>query len=93
MPSNPPGSNNGILYGRLEAENDGWIGLGISPNGKMVGSEAIVGVPDDDSVMKFELNGKSTSRVDPMPDDKQTLRDVYVREEDGMTIAIYKATG
>lgn len=90
VPSDPPGSNNGLLCGRLEAQNDdGWIALGISPNGGgMVGSEAIVGIPAGGTVVKYNLNGKNTASVVPMSPEEQTLIDtsIAVRDEDGMTI-------
>ena len=61
------GSTNGILCGRLEVTNNngGWVGLAISQNGKMFGSEAIIGVPNDTlsiegggaTVKKYYLGG------------------------------------
>lgn len=61
------GGTNGILCGRLEVTNNngGWVGLAISQNGKMFGSEAIIGVPNDTlsiegggaTVKKYYLGG------------------------------------
>eukprot|EP00584_Thalassiosira_punctigera_P010917 CAMPEP_0172547466 /NCGR_PEP_ID=MMETSP1067-20121228/16995_1 /TAXON_ID=265564 ORGANISM="Thalassiosira punctigera, Strain Tpunct2005C2" /NCGR_SAMPLE_ID=MMETSP1067 /ASSEMBLY_ACC=CAM_ASM_000444 /LENGTH=829 /DNA_ID=CAMNT_0013334551 /DNA_START=42 /DNA_END=2531 /DNA_ORIENTATION=+ len=84
VPSDPPGSSNGLLCGRLEAEHDGWIALAISENGGMIGSEAIIGLPSDDTVLKYDLT--SYSGIAVMPDDKQTLTGISITEEDGKTI-------
>lgn len=83
VPSNPPGSQNGLLCGRLEVENDGWIGLAISETGQMSRSVAIIGLPNDDTVRKYELFGW---RPYEMPEEKQTLRDTSIVEEDEMTV-------
>ena len=87
VPSNPPNSNNGILCGRLEVENNGWVGLGFSTSGQMVGSEAIIGIPSEDTVQKYELTSQSTSGVIPMEDTRQTLVDTSITTNDsGVTI-------
>ena len=92
--SNAAGSNNnnndsGILCGRLEVTNNngGWVGLAISQNGKMFGSEAIIGVPNDAlsidggggaTVKKYYLGGYTVGYevggwgVYYMDEDKQT---------------------
>jgi len=86
VPSNPPGSGNGLLCGRLEAENDGWVGLAISENGQMIGSESIIGLPGDNTVLKYEMAGKSTARVTAMSVEKQTLTATSIIQEGGKTI-------
>jgi len=94
VPSKPVGSelNNGLLCARLEVTNDddndsGWIGLAISTNGGMVDSEAIIGLPEDESVLKYDMKWTSPSGVTPMDDDKQTLRDTsFEEDEDGKMI-------
>ena len=57
--------------------------FGHSPQ---IGSEAVIGLPDDGTVLKYELTGKSTSLVVPMSDDKQTLIDTSITQEGGMTV-------
>lgn len=89
VPSDPPGSGNGILCGRIEAENDGWVGLAISGDGSMIGSEAIIGVPGDDNVLKYDLNGKGPGGVTAMSDNKQTLRDTSIVQEGAKTIMVF----
>ena len=50
VPSSSPGSNDGVLCVRLEVSIDdddgdvGWIGLAISPDGRMGGSRAVIGI-------------------------------------------------
>jgi len=76
VPSNPPEAVNGILCARLEVlDNDGWIGLGFSTNGFMQGSQAVVGIPDEGSVLKYDLSGNIAS---VMSDEDQTLTDTSI---------------
>ncbi|CAN0403390.1 unnamed protein product, partial [Scytosiphon promiscuus] len=35
-----------------------WTGIGFSSDGMMVGSDAVVGLPDDASVLEYEMTGK-----------------------------------
>lgn len=79
VPSNPTGSGNGILCGRLEVISDGWIGLGFSKDGKMEGSESIVGLPGGD-VSKYDLSGYKAKLL---PDSQQTLTNTSCSGEDG----------
>ena len=70
------GFNNGIMCGRLEVANhDGWISLGFSTSGTMKDSQAIVGIPDMNSIEKYDL---AISQAYPMTEDKQTLRDTSI---------------
>ena len=81
VPSNPPGSNNGIFCGRLEVDNDGWVGFAVSEEGVMPGSLAIIGIPDEDTVQMYDLYeyGATLSSM-------QTLRDTSIDQVDGKTI-------
>eukprot|EP00571_Detonula_confervacea_P012156 CAMPEP_0172311102 /NCGR_PEP_ID=MMETSP1058-20130122/13711_1 /TAXON_ID=83371 /ORGANISM="Detonula confervacea, Strain CCMP 353" /LENGTH=469 /DNA_ID=CAMNT_0013024175 /DNA_START=170 /DNA_END=1579 /DNA_ORIENTATION=- len=82
VPSSP-GTNNGILCARLEVQAEGWVGFGISEVGKMVGSQAIIGLLDDGgggSVLKYDLSEYNLNGVVPMDDDKQTLRNVSITQ-------------
>lgn len=86
VPSNPAESNNGIFCAKLIADSIGWIGIGISPDGEMGGSVAIVGLPDDNSILKYDLGN---GFVDPMSEEKQTLRDTSITQQDGQTIMTF----
>jgi len=58
----------------------GWVSFGISETGLMVGSEAVIGLPDTGEVKKYNLNAQNNAGVVPMPDEKQTLIDASVRQ-------------
>jgi len=80
------GNRDGILCGRLEVGNNngGWIGFGWSENGDMIGGEAIVGLTDAGSVLKYKLSSKDTNGVTQMP--AQTLTDTSIKLEGDKTI-------
>ena len=80
VPSHPSGSGNGLLCGRLEVESDGWIGLAISEDGKMSGSQAIIGIVGKKTVMKYDLFNNGAVE---MSGGNQTLRKTSIYEEDG----------
>lgn len=84
----PDSSKNGIFCGKLTSdETTGWIGLGISPNGQMANSVAIVGLPNDNTVLKYAL-GESRS-VNPMSAEQQTLRDTTISQLYGATVMTF----
>lgn len=80
--------NNGLtITMELTCEgSDEWVGIGFSNDGKMQGSEAVLGVPGEQP-LKYALNGKYAAAVIPMPEHKQTLTDASLEvDEDGRTI-------
>ncbi len=80
--------NNGLtITMELTCEGSGeWIGIGFSNDGKMQGSEAVLGVPGEQP-LKYALNGKYAAAVIPMPEHKQTLTDASLEvDEDRRTI-------
>ncbi|KAL7548776.1 hypothetical protein ACHAWF_012027 [Thalassiosira exigua] len=85
VPSDPPGADNGLLCARVEVEADGWVGFGISERGDMVGSVAVIGLPDEGSVLKYRLLGKSEDDVVVANDEYQTLIDPSVTQSGGVT--------
>eukprot|EP00986_Skeletonema_menzelii_P012251 scaffold6677_cov155-Skeletonema_menzelii.AAC.20 len=70
----------GILCARLllKSADDGWAAIAFSENGKMEGSDAVVAVFEQESVLKYHLGGKDPAAVVVMEDAKQTLQDTYV---------------
>jgi hypothetical protein len=73
-----------------EAPATGWVACGTSNNGGiMVGSEAVIGLPETGEVFKYNLNEESVSAVVPMSSDKQTLIDASVTQQSGSTILKY----
>ena len=82
--------DNGILCGQLEVtDHQGWVGLAISSNGMMIGSDAIIGEPSTKSVLKYDLNGKGANLVNAMDETKQTLEDTTLFEDKGTTTMIF----
>ncbi|KAL7551747.1 hypothetical protein ACHAWF_014941, partial [Thalassiosira exigua] len=86
VPSDPPGAGNGLLCVHLEVETIGWVGFGLSEGGSMIGSDAVVGLPDEGTVLKYELGGKSDDQVVAMSGERQTLMDTSVVQEEGKTV-------
>ena len=87
VPSNPQSANNGILCARLEVQSDqGWLGFGISTDGKMTGSQAVIGLPsdsglaEDGDIKKYDLNG-GDPRIKVLEDSKQTLIDSSITQD------------
>ena len=82
--------NNGIMCGRLEVSNHkGWVALAVSTDGKMIGSDAIIGEPSTKSVLKYNLDGKAANLVVPMETAKQTLTGTSIAEDKGTTIMTF----
>ena len=52
----------------------------------MITSEAVIGLPDDGTVRKYMLNGKTVMGVEEMEEDKQTLMDWSLSQENGTTV-------
>ncbi|KAL7494543.1 hypothetical protein ACHAWT_003225 [Skeletonema menzelii] len=72
---------------RLEYDNEGWIALGFSsPDGRMVGSTAIIGLPDMKEAKYYALEGMSKSLITLLPESQQTLQEAIIIQEDGSTV-------
>jgi hypothetical protein len=70
----------------LETPATGWVGFAFNNNGgSMIGSEAVIGLPDTGEVKKYDLLFKRESGVVPMDDTKQTLIDASVSQTDSGT--------
>lgn len=80
---------------RLEYENEGWIGLGFSsPDGRMVGSTAVIGIPDmkegTSNPAYYALGGMVDSMITPLPESKQnTLQEATILQDRGLTIMTF----
>lgn len=71
----------------LEIPTLAWAGWAVSDNGGfMVGSEAVIGLPDTGEVLKYNLNAKSGAGVVPMPDNQQTLIDASIVQDSEKTV-------
>lgn len=64
----------------------GWVGFALNDNGgSMVGSEAIIGVPADGTVLKYDLRTQASSGVVPSPMAQQTLTDTSITQTSSTT--------
>jgi len=79
----------GSMSVRLTYEGDGWVGFGLSSNGKMVGSPAephiaALCLPGEPAVSKYLLGAYAVPTE--MPEESQTLIDTSVTQEGGVTV-------
>lgn len=89
-PEDPRAGGQDTISVVFEAPVNGWVASGVSNNGGfMVGSEAVIGLPDTGEVKKYSLNAQSVPGVVPLSDDKQTLIDASVVQQGGKTVLRY----
>jgi len=67
---------NGVISFAAEVETDGWLGLGISPSGNMIGSDVVIGWVDIDTKTVSLLDRKAIAHVQPQIDQSQDIFDV-----------------
>ncbi|KAL7524891.1 hypothetical protein ACHAXR_000760, partial [Thalassiosira sp. AJA248-18] len=70
----------------LILEGKAWVAIAFSEDGKMIGSEAVIGIPGEGTVLKYNLGSKVVSGVEPMQESQQTLFDTSIEVKDGQTI-------
>jgi hypothetical protein len=75
----------------LTVPASGWLAVGTSETGFMLGSEAVIGYPDTGEVKKYSLNSQDDdlSGIVEMPSEKQTLVNTEITQSDGMTTMTY----
>lgn len=74
----------------LTYEGEAWISLGVSPGGQMVGSQAVIGLPDSGTDPEiYNLNAKSDAGVVPADADSQVLASSSVTQEGGTTVLTF----
>jgi hypothetical protein len=86
-----------VFCSELVYEGEGWLGLGTSKenNGEMIGSTAVIGVPDYEETINpglYSLDGKTNLLVKLLPEEEQTLLSSGIVQSDGVTVlrfAIY----
>ena len=76
---------NGMLCGRLEVQAAAWIAWAVSRNGQMVPANAVIGLPDDNTVEKYPLTEYAT----PSPSNQQTLMGTSITQEGTTTIMTF----
>lgn len=55
----------------------------------MVGSVAVIGLPNENSVLKYYLGGESVSGVQPMESTQQTLTNASIEQSNGQTVLTF----
>jgi len=80
-------STESTLSIRMSTSEKGYIGFGISDDGKMLGSEAVIGrIPND--VAKYNMGADSVAIMD---EDNQTLKNTsFVQDESGSVLQFTK---
>lgn len=41
-------------------DGEGWLAIGFSDNGLMTGSDAVIGLPDEDTVLEYDMDSYGT---------------------------------
>jgi len=71
----------------LAYEGEAWVAIAVSPTGRMVGSQSVIGLPNeseqDSTVIIYDMNGRDISGV--LPADKQILTSSSIVQQDGVT--------
>jgi hypothetical protein len=79
--------NRQVFCTELKFDGEGWLGLGISEKGEMIGSTAVIGIPGtNDAPGLYSLDGKTNSLVKLLPEQDQTLLDASIIQENGTTL-------
>uniref|UniRef100_A0A7S1CXU1 DOMON domain-containing protein n=1 Tax=Cyclophora tenuis TaxID=216820 RepID=A0A7S1CXU1_CYCTE len=77
------------LEGALQYSGSAWLAFGVSMDGKLIGADAIVGLPSDSSVKKYELvDNDEGSILDPSP---TSLFSGTISSESGETVLAFEA--
>jgi hypothetical protein len=65
---------------------DAWIGFAITDDQRqMLGSEAVIGKPDENTVQKYSLESTTTDGIVAMSTDSQTLENATIVQANGVT--------
>jgi hypothetical protein len=83
-----------LLFGSLRHQGIGWLSLGFSMDGSMVGSSAIIGQPDlfeeeTPSVSYYHLDSKKVHGVIRMTPNEQTLLNSTVYQDSNFTVLTF----
>lgn len=79
----------GVLKGALQYQGEAWVGFGVSEDGLMVGSEAIIGKPNESSATKYLLNDKATTDIKDVTD-AASLSAASIKQEGGVTTLTFE---
>jgi hypothetical protein len=74
------------VYVELEYFGAAWLGFAFSETAAMVPNIAVLGLPDTQSVQKYNLTGKQADLVVPLDAAYQTLTDASIKQTDSSTL-------
>jgi DOMON domain len=69
----------------LEYVGTAWVSFGFSTTAAMVPNVAVIGLPDEGTVLKYDMTSKDISGVTPLADAKQTLMATSITQNGGIT--------
>eukprot|EP00612_Vaucheria_litorea_P002058 CAMPEP_0171457126 /NCGR_PEP_ID=MMETSP0945-20130129/3330_1 /TAXON_ID=109269 /ORGANISM="Vaucheria litorea, Strain CCMP2940" /LENGTH=600 /DNA_ID=CAMNT_0011982673 /DNA_START=99 /DNA_END=1899 /DNA_ORIENTATION=+ len=58
-------SDSSVLRIKLTLNGKGWIGFGSSADGEMIGGTAVIGLPEDLTMLTYDMKGNKTENVVP----------------------------
>ena len=80
----------GLFSARVTYEGQGYVAIGFSTEGRMIGSTAVIGLPDSSvsssNPAKYDMTSYTTSGVTLMTQAQQTLQDATVVQNDTHTV-------
>lgn len=82
-------NGDGTITMEATYDGNGWIGIGFSADGMMVGSDAVIGSTDIGIPQKYRMTVLSVdtdTAIQLMPPEEQTLTDATVEYKDGQTV-------
>jgi len=88
MNINSMDSSMSTLTMQYEVAKQSWVGFGVAATeeGKMEGAQVVIGTPEDGAVLKYDL---FTYGATPMANEKQTLMNASIVQDDLSTILTY----
>ena len=83
-------SSDGKMAGALRYDGSAWVAFGVSMDGQTIGSDAIIGLPDEGAVKKYEIPDQDEGTVVDLPSDGLFTGSVSTDEEGG-TLMTFEA--
>ena len=72
---------------QLEYQGEAWLGFGYGE--RMIGTVAVIGLPEQDQVLKHDLQFGAPRGVPLVEDERQTLTQTSITQENGVTILTF----
>lgn len=91
-PGGDAAEGNDVLDVRLIYSGHAWLGIGLSEDGRLSGSQVVIGKPHHHHVKKYELTKNEWTSAHHLPADRQTLRDARIEQNATSTIMSFKQT-